>query len=72
MTKYGWPICNAAGCREKASSGGCHYRETGYWSLCMEHGILGEKAGKPQPKMKRSAIAKERSRDENGYLPSKS
>ncbi len=69
MTKYGWPICDAAGCKQKATSGGCNYRDTGYWSLCMEHGILSVQAGNPQPKMKRSAIKREKSRLPNGYLP---
>jgi hypothetical protein len=61
--------CDVEGCKSNVSSGGCAWEETGYWSVCSQH--AGEsRNGKPQPKMKQSAIDRENSRDKTtGYLP---
>ena len=62
----GW--CDVKGCKNEACGGGGHWRETGYWLLCLKHmGDCGN--GKIQPKMKQEAIDRENSRDKNGYLP---
>ena len=63
-----WPQCDVSGCKGVSSSGGLHWRETGYWSICTKHGDMC-RAGKPQPKMRKSTIDREVSRDpETGYL----
>lgn len=59
--------CDVEGCKRVPSSGGGHWRETGYWEICYEHGN-DARAGKPQPKMKQAAIDRENSRDEKGHL----
>lgn len=65
-----WPVCDVEGCELNASSGGSHWRETGYWSICQKHS-LDAFAGKPQPIMKYKAVERENSRLPNGYLPIK-
>lgn len=66
---FGW--CDVEGCNSEGSSGGCSWRETGYWTTCMQHGIE-YRGGKPCPPMKQSAIDREKRRDANGYLQEKS
>lgn len=63
----GW--CDVDGCENEASSQGAYWHKTGYWHICYKHG--GDyRAGKKQPKMKSSAIKREKSRDKiTGYLP---
>ncbi len=62
-----YPQCNVDGCDGVSCNGGGCWRETGYWSVCPEHSQM-YRDGETQPKMKQSAIDKENSRDENGYL----
>jgi len=63
---FGW--CDVDGCENEGSSGGMAWRESGYWTVCMDHGSAFRN-GKPQPKMKQSAIDRENSRDKKtGYL----
>jgi len=67
-----WPQCDVSGCKGVSSSGGVHWKETGYWSICPKHADMC-RAGEPQPKMRKSAIDENASRDpQTGYLPSKS
>lgn len=62
--------CEVEGCRkEGANSGGC-WRNTGYWTVCTDHSQAFRR-GEPQPKMKQSAIDREKTRLPNGYLPGK-
>jgi len=64
---FGW--CNVEGCEKEGCSGGNAWRGTGYWTVCDKHAD-DFRAGKPQPKMKQSAIDKENSRDKKtGQLP---
>jgi hypothetical protein len=63
-----WPECDVEGCENESCNGGTCWKETGYWSVCSKHSQM-HREGKPQPKMKQSAIDRENSRDENGYLP---
>ena len=66
-----WPQCDVNRCKGVSSSGGVHWKETGYWSICDKHSAMC-RAGKPQPKMRKSAIDENASRDpKTGYLPSK-
>ncbi len=61
----GW--CDVEGCDFEACGGGGHWRETGYWLLCLKH--MGDcRNGKTQPKMKQESVDRENNRDENGYL----
>lgn len=53
---FGW--CDVEGCESEGSSGGCCWKETGYWTTCDEH-FKQCREGKPQPKMKQSAIERE-------------
>lgn len=65
---YGYfPQCDVEGCKGVSCSGGECWNETGYWCVCPKHS-QEFRDGKPQPKMKQSAIDRENSRDENGYL----
>ena len=61
-------LCDVDGCEEEGCSGGTAWRKTGYWTVCSKH--LGDfQQGKPQTKMKQSAIDKENTRDKKtGYL----
>ncbi len=61
----GW--CDVKGCTNEGCSGGNAWRETGYWTVCYKHSDMYRK-GEPQPEMKKWAIAREESRDANGYL----
>jgi len=64
---FGW--CNVDGCENEGCNGGGCWRETGYWTVCSKHSKQWRE-GKPQPKMKQSAIDKEKTRDKKtGYLP---
>ena len=65
-----WPQCDVEGCEGVTCSQGRCWRESGYWCVCSKHS-QAYRDGKPQPKMKQSAIDKEASRDESGCLPSK-
>jgi len=62
-----WPQCDVQGCKGVSSSGGSHWRDTGYWSICSKHGDECRKR-KPQPKMKDAAIKREKSRLPDGRL----
>lgn len=62
-------LCDVNGCGAESSTGGCGWQDTGYWSLCSYHSSQARK-GSPQPVMKQSAIAREKSRDPiSGLLP---
>jgi len=64
---FGW--CDVEGCENEGCCGGTDWRESGYWTICMEHSSDYRK-GKPQPKMKPEAIEREKSRDpKTGCLP---
>lgn len=63
-----WPQCDVDGCEGVSGYNGMGWRETGYWCLCSKH-ANDFRAGKPQPKMKDSAIAKEKTRLPDGTLP---
>lgn len=64
---FGW--CNVEGCEMEGSCGGSCWRESGYWTICSKHS-QDFRDGKPQPKMKKSAIDKEATRDnKTGFLP---
>lgn len=66
---FGW--CDVEGCKNEGSGGGIGWRETGYWTLCMDHNRMARES-KKQPEMKQSAIDRENSRDKlTGYLKSK-
>ena len=65
---FGW--CDVDGCDKEGCSGGNAWRKSGYWKVCYKHSA-DFRSGLPQPKMKQSAIDREASRDENGYLPAK-
>lgn len=63
---FGW--CDVAGCKNEGAAGGCYWSETGYWTTCHEHSDAARK-GEPQPKMKPSAIRREKRRDKvTGFL----
>lgn len=65
-----WPQCDVDGCDGVSCNGGGCWRETGYWSVCPKHSAEFRE-GKPQPKMRQSAINKEATRDKvTGCLPS--
>ena len=61
-------LCDVEDCKHESCNGGGCWRETGYWSVCSKHSQQ-HREGLPQPKMKQSAIDRENSRDEDGYLP---
>ena len=64
---FGW--CDVEGCKNEGASGGYYWRETGYWTICSKHGDMA-RAKEPQPKMKRTAIHREKTRDKKtGFLP---
>lgn len=64
-----WGVCDVDGCDNECCNGGGCWRETGYWSVCMKHSQMF-RDGKPQPKMKEGAVAREATRDPvTGYLP---
>lgn len=64
-----YPQCDVEGCESVSCRGGGVWEETGYWSVCPEHS-QEYREGKPQPKMKQSAIEREASRDKKtGFLP---
>jgi hypothetical protein len=66
---FGW--CDVSRCKNEGCSGGNAWNDTGYWTVCTKH-AASCRAGDPQPKMKQSAIKREKSRDKiTGYLPSK-
>lgn len=63
---FGW--CDVSGCKEEGCSGGIAWRETGYWTVCSKH-ASSDRNGDTQPKMKQSAIKREKGRDKiTGYL----
>jgi hypothetical protein len=62
---FGW--CNVKGCENEGCSGGSAWRESGYWTVCYKHAD-DYRNGKPQPPMKKAAIDREASRDENGCI----
>lgn len=62
---FGW--CDVEGCGNEAANGGGCWRETGYWSVCGKHSS-DYREGKPQPKMKKEAIDREKSRGADGVL----
>lgn len=57
---FGW--CDVSGCKNEGSAGGLAWRETGYWTTCLKHNQEWRE-GKPQPKMKKEAIEREKNRD---------
>lgn len=64
---FGW--CDVSGCTNEGSSGGIHWRDTGYWTICYHHGQQA-RDGELQPKMKASAIRRENNRNKKtGFLP---
>lgn len=54
--------CDVEGCDRSPVSGGGHWRDKGYWSVCSIHSDLG-RSGAEMPQMKQAAIDKENSRD---------
>lgn len=62
---FGW--CDVKGCENEGCMGGGVWADTGYWTVCSKHSDDYRK-GKPKPKMKETAIKRESSRDEKGYL----
>lgn len=54
--------CDVEGCEGETENGGGCWRETGYWTVCSDHSKM-HRDGNPQPKMKQSAIDREKSRD---------
>jgi len=62
---FGW--CNVEGCQNEGANGGNCWRGTGYWTVCSKH-ASEYRAGKPQPKMKQSAIEREKRRGDDGIL----
>jgi len=64
---FGW--CDVEGCENEGCSGGMAWDNTGkYWTVCHKHSQQ-HREGKPQPKMKQSAIERENRRDkETGFL----
>lgn len=65
-----WPQCDVKYCKGVSCSGGVYWKETGYWSICTEHAAMARR-GEPQPQMRKSAIKREASRDERGWLTNK-
>lgn len=63
-----WPQCDVEGCEGVSCNGGGCWRDTGYWSVCPIH-AQQFRDGKPQPRMKQSAIDKEATRLPDGTLP---
>lgn len=61
-------MCEVEGCSNEGTSGGFYWRETGYWTICSEHSALCRQGGE-QPKMKRAAIEREKTRGADGILP---
>jgi len=65
-----WGVCDVNDCNNENCNGGGCWRETGYWQVCSIHSQMW-RDGKPQPKMKKEAIAIEATRDPiTRYLPS--
>jgi len=62
---FGW--CEVDGCKNGGANGGGCWRETGYWTVCADHSALHRKGGE-QPKMKTSAIEREKTRGTDGFL----
>ena len=63
---FGW--CDVDKCKNEGCCGGTGWRETGYWTLCTEHSAMARNGDK-QPKMKKSSVKRENSRDKKtGYL----
>jgi len=63
---FGW--CDVKGCKNEGSCGGICWKDTAYWTTCSEHSA-NNRAGAKQPKMKQSAIDREKRRDKKtGYL----
>lgn len=63
---FGW--CDVDGCENEGCSGGNAWRNTGYWTVCYKNSDDHRK-GLEQPKMKQTAIERERKRDKKtGYL----
>lgn len=63
---FGW--CSVDNCENEGCSGGIAWRETGYWTVCSKHSEA-HRNGHSQPKMKQSAINKEKRRDKKtGWL----
>ena len=64
---FGW--CDVKGCDNEGANGGNCWNDTGYWTVCSKH-ASDYRSGKPQPKMKQSAIDRENSRNKiTGCLP---
>ena len=63
---FGW--CDVDGCENEGCSGGMAWRDTGYWTVCSKHSQMNRE-GKKQPKMKQTAIDKEKTRKPDGTLP---
>jgi hypothetical protein len=62
---FGW--CDVDGCMYEGANGGGCWRETGYWTVCSHHSTQW-RAGKKQPKMKQTAIEREKRRGADGVL----
>jgi len=62
---FGW--CDVEGCEKEGANGGNCWRETGYWTVCLDHSA-SFREGESQPKMKDYAIFREESRGEDGIL----
>lgn len=66
-----WGVCEVDGCDREASSGGCDWRESGYWRVCSVHS-RDHRDGMPQPQMRPEAVSREKTRDPiTGFLPLK-
>lgn len=63
---FGW--CDVDGCEREGCSGGMAWRDTGYWTVCDKHSQM-YREGEEQPKMKQTAIDKEKTRRPDGTLP---
>ena len=50
-------VCDVQGCNETVTNGGCHWRKSGYWSICSAHSQMARK-----PQMKPEAINREKNR----------
>jgi hypothetical protein len=65
---FGW--CDVSRCKNEGAAGGMYWKETGYWITCHKH-CQDARDGKSQPKMRASAIRREKTRDKvTGIRPS--
>lgn len=62
---FGW--CDVEGCENEGANGGGCWRQSGYWTVCSKHSAE-YREGKDQPKMKKSAIDREKRRGADGIL----